>query len=65
MLANKNDTMTNSTIGTFIWMAPEAINGGKIGFAADIWALSTLFWEVSPSQLTWSYEGGQAMGNQS
>ena len=39
-------TTTATQQGTFVWMAPEQILRGVCSRASDIWALSTIFWEV-------------------
>ena len=46
-LVSERETLTMQC-GTLEWMAPEQISHGQCGLASDIWALSTIMWEVRP-----------------
>ena len=47
MLGAGNTNFTAETMGTLAYISPEQIRTGRAGLPADIWALSTILWEVS------------------
>ena len=48
MLGAGNTNLTAESMGTLAYISPEQIRTGRAGLPADIWALSTILWEVSP-----------------
>ena len=46
MLGAGNTNLTAESMGTLAYISPEQICTGRAGLPADIWALSTILWEV-------------------
>ena len=54
MLGAGNTNTAAESMGTLAYISPEQIRTGRAGLPADIWALSTILWEVSPPWLVCS-----------
>ena len=51
MLGEGKTNLTAESMGTLAYISPEQIRTGRAGLPADIWALSTILWEVRISSL--------------
>ena len=48
MLKQGTANASVDTMGTLAYASPEQLSTQRAGMPADIWALSTILWEVSP-----------------